>query len=409
MKTRTTRSLPRRYVAAGLLLLAAGFASAGALIKRESRGPIEYTPPAAFGCLRADTIRLPATQFPARLRRRFQRPVFRGRHGAKPRACSTSCSGLETSRRTLSKRGEGPGELRVPFSVALWSDTIVAVSDLDELELFDRDGDHIMTARPNLPCGPGQIHLASSERVLFGSANCIRGDTMAATLFRYIDTRSASRIVDEPRNSVSGRWGSMVAALRSIGDDARGVTFGTGRQPCVTRLGTNSAQPARECWPLPAYRSDAPPGFTKGGGRYAWPDTLPYYIDRIGSTSGRVFLLRPFSADSGVIVVADEGGGRPLMVVSLSAMIGCRALGCAWTAEQANTTFIQLVPLARLDSLAVRGERERSLLRPCGSAPHSENRRISHPALRGDHWGRRRGCRRRIRRTSPKILLRAAF
>jgi len=353
MKTRTTRSLPRRYVAAGLLLLAAGFASAGALIKREPRGLIEYTPPAGIARLRADTIRLPATasllDFAGDSNDLyFVDGMARNLVHVRRQAAGWELHGVH------SKRGEGPGELRVPFSVALWSDTIVAVSDLDELELFDRNGDHIMTARPNLPCGAGQVHLATSNRVLFGSANCIHGDTMAATLFRYIDTRSASRIVDEPRNSVSGRWGSMVAALRSIGDDARGVTFGTGRQPCVTRLGSNSTQPARECWPLPAYRADVPPGFTKGAGRYAWPDTLPYYIDRIGSASGRVFLLRPFSADSGVIVAADESGGRPLMVVSLSAMIGCRALGCAWTAEQANTTFIQLVPLARLDSLAAK-------------------------------------------------------
>jgi len=352
MTERTTRGLPRPSVAAGLLLLAAALGGAGVLIDRGRTGLIEYRPPDSLPRLQADTIRLPATaslvdfagdttdlyfldavpRNIVRVRRSGTGWHLHGIHG---------------------QRGEGPGELRAPFSLAVLADTMLAVSDMDELEFFDRDGAYVRTIRPALPCRAARMNLSSANDVLFGSINCVRGDTMAATLIRFDEVEPAVRILDEPRNSVSGQWGSLIAALRSIGDDAGGVTFGTGRTPCVVRQ-PPAGQAERQCWPLQPYRTDVPPGFTKGPGRNAWPDTLPYYLDRTGSASGRVFLLRPFSADSAVIVAADENGGTPLMVVPLSAMLGCRAPGCAWTSETPNHTLVLLVPLARLDGLAAR-------------------------------------------------------
>lgn len=351
MTNRTTRTLPRHYVAASLLVAAGIFGAAGAIIDRASRGTIEYAPPNDVPRLMADTFRLPPTASVVDFAGDtadlyFLDGIARTIVHVRRDSSAWTLHGVHA------RRGEGPGEFRAPFSLVILSDTMLAVSDLDELEFFDRDGVYLRTTRPKLPCPAGRVNLSSANGILFGSANCVRGDTMAATLFRYDDRRPATRILDEPRNSVSGSWGSIIAALRSIGDDAGGVTFGTGRTPCVVRQPAAPSDARRHCWPLQPYRTDAPPGFTKAQGPNAWPDTLPYYIDRTGSPSGRVFLLRPFSADSGVIVAADDRGGQPLMVVSLSAMIGCRAPGCAWTAELPNQTLILLVPLARLDSLA---------------------------------------------------------
>lgn len=350
MKNRTTRGLPRHSVAAGLLFGSAVFVMAAVFVNREQHGAIAYTPPRNLPRLLADTIRLPATATLIDFAGDstdlyFLDGMVRNIVHVRRRESGWSLHGLH------SRRGEGPGELRNPRSVAVRSDTLLVVSDLDELDVFDRGGTYLHTLRPELPCAASVVDLSGAADVLFGSVNCIHGDTMSAVLFRYDGNSSTVPILKEPRLSLSGRWGSGFAALRSIGDDSGGIVFGTGTLPCVTRQAAADSDHHRECWALPPYRSDPPKGFRSGPGM-AWPDTLPYFVDRAGSTRGHVFLIRPYRADSAVIVTGGPASYTPLMVVPLSSMIGCRAVGCAWTEDGPGHTTVHLVPLTRLDSLA---------------------------------------------------------
>lgn len=353
--TRTGRPLrrPRLSPPAGVagLLAVAGLALLGARVLERGAGAVAYRPDVGVARRANEAATLAGvssiTDFALSGRTLH---IVDGRDAAVVRFRATEDGWVETLR--LSAKGDGPGELRMPFSVAVDAGGGIAVLDGARVHTFDADGSLRATRRLDTRCRTGlgvlafdpagRLHLAAT---CAGGAG--RGDTVDAVLWRLDrdEGRGAGtgvtlhELARAPRFTLDGRWGTSFSTERPLSDGADRLLFGAGLRPCFDAFGADSAAPAERCFaPESRWRADPPASLAGSaapsgldGPAWRWPRALPYYHDLVATAAGDV-VLRIFSADSAVLRLVDrrDSGGTDLMVVPYAGLVGCRAGGCLW-------------------------------------------------------------------------------
>jgi hypothetical protein len=283
------------------------------------------------------------------------------------------------------RRGEGPGEFSLPFSIAVHGDGGIAVLDGERFHRFAGDGSWETTRRLTTGCRPGRGMLAfDAAGSLHLAATCFGGlagaDTVMSVLWRLgeggrtlSDAASGADpevVATAARFTLDGSWGSSFVTERPLGEGAGRLLFGVGLSPCYVVL-KPAGEAARACFDgTPRYRS-APPALPGSGApappagfdgpAWRWPGALPYYHDLLGTGAGDV-TLRIFSPDSAVlrVVAPADGAGRDLLVVPYAGLVGCRAGGCLWRQrDEVEGMRIVLVTTEEIETLANRAAAER--------------------------------------------------
>jgi hypothetical protein len=275
---------------------------------------------------------------------------------------------------TVGRRGGGPGEFLRPRSLAHVGDSAIAVLEDDgRLQLFGRDGRHLLTEIPSLPCpmfAPTLAYGADGRR--FAAGNCAgpgaARDTVFTVLFAGPDpgvppaptVRSVSsdagaaddsswhELARVPRIALDLSWGSAFATLHPLSQHGDSLYFGTGVGGCLTRLPTTAgASPASATGScdLVAERFHAEPpaallanqrearrrGDRKLERVLAWPDALPAFFGVVPA-GDTLLLVRPVSADTLVVVPArrpfQPTGVR--LVAPMSGFVTCTHGACLW-------------------------------------------------------------------------------
>lgn len=267
------------------------------------------------------------------------------------------------------RRGEGPGEMRMPHGVTFMSDGGILVIDDDVMHLFEPDGTHVRTFSVSTPCPVTVGTVRSSTAGFFVSGNCReRGggaDAIVAMVFWSADGASFVEVARETRYTLDGRSGFPLSMTAALVDGPDGHLFGTGLSNCIARIGgpgpDNAAPRVERLCELTDRRYSAPPSpelqrrleqarRTRPDMRnlFEWPGALPWYMGALG-TGGDVVLMRPFAEDS--VVVEVSPGREELLVAPLDGFVACRRTACLWTRQTAagvGFTVLDVADIGRL-------------------------------------------------------------
>ncbi|HEX6309424.1 MAG TPA: hypothetical protein VFZ69_14605 [Longimicrobiales bacterium] len=261
----------------------------------------------------------------------------------------------------FARRGPGPGEFLQPTGMAATRDG-VAVVDGTRLHFFSGSGDPLSTTRLSLPCPIVLPGVAQSSTGLFVSGSCLRrgaaSDTMKAVLLWSADTALWHVVIDAPRYTRDGTFGSVFGARNVLTPGIDGVhAFGGGESNCVWRVHDAGERPTatRECPVVASLYSGDPPPELKArmratripGVTLRWPEHLPVYLDRFITSRG-ILLLRPFTADSLVLQLAGSAP-RDVAVAPADGLLGCKAFGCLWLRDETGTPELIVLDRAEIE------------------------------------------------------------
>lgn len=259
----------------------------------------------------------------------------------------------------FARRGPGPGELLQPTGMTA-TRSGVAVVDGTRLHFFSASGDPLSTTMVSLPCPIVLPAVAQSRTGLFVSGSCLRrgaaSDTMKAVLIWSADTAVWQVIIDAPRYTRDGTFGSVFGARSLLTPGIDGVhAFGGGESNCIWRVHDEGERPTatRECPVVASLYSGDPPPELKARMRATripglvlrWPEHLPVYLDRFITSRGTL-LLRPFTTDSLVLQLAGSVP-RDIAVAPADGLLGCKAYGCLWLRDEGRSP--QLIVLDRAE------------------------------------------------------------
>jgi hypothetical protein len=264
--------------------------------------------------------------------------------------------------------GDGPGELREPWSVAVTEDgSTVAITDGAQVHFFDGAGGYLRSARLGASCSLLRPEIAAGRSGFFVTGSCARGltgDTLMAELYYTATGEQYSRIADDVRVTRDGRIGSFLNTATFAPGPGRHI-FGAGSSPC-SYLVSESVDPdaaprvTRRCGVVATlYEADASaellsrlkemrarrPG---SDGMLSWPRHMPTYVAHLLTPAGDV-LLRSFDSDS--LVMRLVGSETDLLVTPGRGFIGCRRAGCLWATESPGGTdliFLDAAAVAQL-------------------------------------------------------------
>ncbi|MEX0891496.1 MAG: hypothetical protein WEB88_04940 [Gemmatimonadota bacterium] len=263
---------------------------------------------------------------------------------------------------TFGTEGSGPGELRRPTSLARLPDGRLVVADLPALHVFERNGGHVETLRPALPClmNAGRIRRDAGGGYLSG--NCAggpgAGDTLFAAVLHSPDLRRWSILTRAPRITVDGRWGSVYTPIEAFGEGEARHFFGLGLRDClvVIEAVTGGTPTTREqCGvaprpfsiPEPPRRGANPAGRTRGPA-FDWPDPMIRWLI-VAAVDEAPVLGRAFSTDSVTFHAAAEGGAPPPdLLVADGDVVTCRRGRCLWRTAEAEGVRIHMADLSAL-------------------------------------------------------------
>lgn len=257
---------------------------------------------------------------------------------------------------SFGKRGGGPGEWQRPVAIAAVGDSVLAVIEMGgRTQRFLANGEYRGAERAALPCPMFAPELAYGDGgVRYLAGNCAFGASQHDTLFTLLfqatgdgDYRELARL---PRMGMDLSWGSAFATLHPLAGHGRAVHFALGFDACTYRLPRDGVAGALrpECG-LAAERLTAPPppellrereearrrGKLDFARMLRWPDALPVHFGLL-PRGDSLFLLRPVSADSAVLVAAGTqrfSADRARLAVPLKHLVACRRNACLWFDE----------------------------------------------------------------------------
>lgn len=266
----------------------------------------------------------------------------------------------------LTREGDGPGELRRAWGVALTPAGLAAIDGV-RAHFFAPDGEYVKSTPLGLPCMMTKPGLAWSGNGVFLHGSCrragLRADTMKAILAWSTDTLSWQVVAEGVDYVTDGSRGSPFGPARGFTAGIEHHLFGTAADDCLLRILPDGAPGESICGiASQTYRSPPPPDVAARMGRgpvrgvnVAWPDPLPAYMERLVTPVGD-FVLRPFSVDS-VLLQRAGGDYEDVAVLPFNTLVGCKAAGCLWV-EEAETTRILLLRPAHVAELMTGAEHD---------------------------------------------------
>ncbi len=280
---------------------------------------------------------------------------------------------------SVGRRGGGPGEFLRPRSLALvGGDAFAVLEDDGRLQYFGRDGTHLRSETPSLPCpmfSPALILAPDGRR--FAAGNCAgpgpARDTVFSALFRRIDPPESSigatlarepaglrtgaeraigtwhELKRVPRMALDLSWGSTFATLHPLSRHGDLLYFGTGVDGCLTRLpivndSPSANPPVDECNMVAEVFRGKPPAELVASQRAArrrgdrrlelaltFPEVLPAFFAVVPAGEG-LLLARPFSAESLAFVPAVHPfrSTNVRLVAPVGSLVTCTNGACLW-------------------------------------------------------------------------------
>jgi hypothetical protein len=271
--------------------------------------------------------------------------------------------------RQFGRLGGGPGEFLNASGLALTTAGDLAIIEASRLQFLRTDGSALSAHRPDLPCPVALPGVVERGGGIYIHGNCVRRgavtDTIKAVVAWSADSVSYAMLAQDVRFTRDGTVGHIFGAFNALTPGDGSMLFGVGVRGCVVTLVDRDTEPtgAERCGLAhQLYRAPPPPELEarlRAGGvagmRARWPDALPVYIDRT-AVGNAVILLRPFTADSIVLQLA-QPDGRDLAVAPLDPFIGCKAGGCLWAFDDDPSRILLLTAAEMLELIASAGGR----------------------------------------------------
>lgn len=257
-------------------------------------------------------------------------------------------------RNAFGRRGHGPGEFAVPFTIAAMPRTreLLVLDQAARLQRFSSTGVLVEHNKIELPCRLGISQLAVADTAVFVTGRCNRinghdSDTVYMVLWRVRTNGTLEAVRWQPLYSRDGRWGTLYTAVKPTAEAGAELLFGAGVTPCIERVGDTHTAPSA-CPQLERFSAPAPRRFNRrAADRSArWPSPLPAFIG-IAAGAGNVVMARPFSAESLLIQTVE-----PLSVTHIAPIepfVGCRDGACLWWEPSATGSRIALLRFNQRD------------------------------------------------------------
>ncbi|HEX5831813.1 MAG TPA: hypothetical protein VFY16_12585 [Gemmatimonadaceae bacterium] len=368
MRPPLAASLRTGTAVAALLLLATGAPwLAHRLTTRHDPTPRTYTPPADRPRLRWEPLHDDRLARPTAFTRVGHALVLVDGRASEAAVLVRGRDDSWHRTATAGRRGDGPGSLRRPGGVAaLPGDSTFEIVEPDgRLVRFTLGGQPLGDSRPHLPCtlfeptlaaGPGPRRFLAGHCRALGTAR----DTVFTFLFTLDSLGAAPReIARRPRLAANLSWGTVYGSRIPLADAPESVLLATGVDGCAVLVSKRHLTPVTRCGladrrfrsPPPARTTPdtpRPPGGSIGASpAFAWPDPLPPFVGAAHQDT-TVWLVRPISADSAVLVPAGQPFAPELihLVAPLKGFVGCTVGTCLWV--DVARERLALVPLPRL-------------------------------------------------------------
>lgn len=227
-------------------------------------------------------------------------------------------------RKTIGRRGSGPGEMIVPRTLAAAAGRIyVSEFGKDGVTVYDTGGRYVANLRGSGQCGM-IVQLAAVGMRVFALRRCMLPDNRVRLA---LDVSDGSQLVAWGGADTLGTPGSPVVPLTAplIAADSAFVILGEGTLGCLQRFRTTDGMPAgRRCLDevsrVPTADSVRRRIQARMRGRVSVPESLPRAI-RIALVHGQLAALVPYDADHEAWKRFDwiERGAHPMNAVDVMA------------------------------------------------------------------------------------------